>query len=190
MEGDLQEGTEVVTNVTIGAVRQAAPPRRQTRFPGSTVDVVDSAAAASRGEAAAAEADEVNSARHLRSRSHQDLRRGRSEGPRASRGHARHRAGRVRRRNRAIGLRQIHTDAHSRLPRSSNHRPVFSGWPRRSQAEPERAGRGAQPENRLRVSRLQSSCADVGAGQRRTAAALHASVDEDRRAPSARHGGA
>jgi HlyD family secretion protein len=34
MDGDLQEGTEVVTNVTIGAVRQAATPPATNAFPG------------------------------------------------------------------------------------------------------------------------------------------------------------
>jgi hypothetical protein len=33
-EGNIQEGTEVVTNVTIGAVRQTATPAPTTAFPG------------------------------------------------------------------------------------------------------------------------------------------------------------
>jgi hypothetical protein len=34
LDGDLQEGTEVVANVTIGAIRQAATPPAGNAFPG------------------------------------------------------------------------------------------------------------------------------------------------------------
>ena len=88
LDGELQEGTEVVTNVITGAVRQ--PPR--PRAAAASLEWVADVRAASPAVAAATEAaDEVNSARHFRPRSHQDVRCRRGEGARASRRVARHR---------------------------------------------------------------------------------------------------
>ena len=54
----------------------------------------------------------------------QDLRPGRGQGERPARRHLRHRAGRVRRADRPVGLGEVDADEHPRLPRPADHREL------------------------------------------------------------------
>ncbi len=110
--------------------------------------------------------------RHLDQEPRQDLRRRRGRSARAARRVARRAARRVRRGHRTVRVRQVDADAHSRLPRSSDVGPVLPRRPGRVADVEGPAGRGAQREDRIRLSGLQPAVAHHGARQRRAAAAL------------------
>ena len=112
----------------------------------------------------------------------QGLQDGRARSARAARRLARHRARRVRRRDGAVGIGQVHVHAHRRLPRPADERQLHPRRQGRVEDVEGRAGARAQPEDRVRVPGLQPADAHDGARQRRVAAALPASRTASRRA--------
>ena len=93
---------------------------------------------------------------------------------------------RIRRRRRAVGLRQVDVHAHPRLPRSADQPALPARRPRRVAAVRRRAVGDPQPADRLRVPGLQSAGAHLGARKRRAAAAVRARPTASRRPSAAR----
>ena len=102
----------------------------------------------------------------------QGLHAGRDRGPRAERRFGRHRRGRVRRRHGPVRLGQVDVHEPDRLPRHADLRQLPARRRGRRAHGSRRAGRRAQPPDRLRVPAVQPAAAHVGAGERRTAAAV------------------